>query len=159
FTRLKSEFLQRGWTPLHREPQRLSTFARIPPERIMPSYGDSLQYLEGSTVIVEPMPINLVTVHAPSKLHQSGQSQMFQAVDFAGQMQRLEKDQGHDRTIVVADRNMNPFEPGMVASIGLHAMMTQDGVRSEARNVRGTVRRFFYTPMWSFFGDLSPGPP
>ena len=54
---------------------------------------------------------------------------------------------------------MNPFEPGVVGSEGLHAVMTARIACTDGRIVDGEYRRFFYNPMWRFFGERSEGPP
>ena len=53
---------------------------------------------------------------------------------------------------------MNPFEFGASAGAGLHGVMTRDIARLGSRVVREREYRFFYNPMWRFFGDGTPGP-
>ncbi len=65
---------------------------------------------------------------------------------------------GHQRTVLVGDLNMNPFDLGMVGAQALNAVMTRDLARSEGRVVAGRSYRFFYNPMWGCFGDRTPGP-
>jgi hypothetical protein len=65
---------------------------------------------------------------------------------------------GHRRTILVGDLNMNPFDLGVVGAQALHAVMTRQLARREERQVMGKPYRFFYNPMWSLFGDRTPGP-
>ncbi len=52
---------------------------------------------------------------------------------------------------------MNPFEPGLVASDGFHAVMDQKIARRRSRSVQGEDKPFFYNPMWGLMGDSSPG--
>ena len=56
---------------------------------------------------------------------------------------------------------MDPFETGVVGAAGLHAMMSKDVPTryNGERIVNSNSFNFFYNPMWSFFGDLSNGPP
>ena len=54
---------------------------------------------------------------------------------------------------------MNPFELGLISSEGLHAVMDRAVAAKVNRTVSGELRHFFYNPMWSLMGDLSPGPP
>ena len=54
---------------------------------------------------------------------------------------------------------MNPFEEGLVAADGLHAVMDRYTALKGQRTVQGETRKFFYNPMWSLLGDLSNGPP
>ncbi len=53
---------------------------------------------------------------------------------------------------------MDPFDDGVVAANGLHAVMTKALARTMSRTVQGREYRFFYNPMWAFFGDGTPGP-
>ncbi|MHC4430644.1 MAG: hypothetical protein ACYTBS_02275, partial [Planctomycetota bacterium] len=54
---------------------------------------------------------------------------------------------------------MNPFEHGIVGAAGIHAVSDRSIAARGTRKVGGEDRRFFYNPMWSYFGDVSPGPP
>src|SRR4051812_34060314 len=54
---------------------------------------------------------------------------------------------------------MNPFEDGLTGAPALHAVMTRKLAERETRVVQGTAYRFFYNPMWGFFGDRTSGPP
>ncbi len=65
-----------------------------------------------------------------------------------------ERHEGHQRTIVIGDLNMNPFESGMVAaSGGLHAVMSRRVAARDTRRVHKDPYKFFYNPMWCHFGD------
>lgn len=103
--------------------------------------------------------VNLVAVHFSSKLYQSDHEQTLNAARLGQSIRETEASEGHSRTIVVGDLNMNPFEHGMVAADSFHAVMTKQIARRMNRVVGGVERMFFYNPMWGRFGDLSPGPP
>ena len=81
------------------------------------------------------------------------------AVELSKEIVRVEDAVGHQRTVVVGDLNMNPFEDGMIGAPALHAVMTRQLARRVQRTVQGKAYRFFYNPMWGYFGDRSPGPP
>ncbi|HTU17781.1 MAG TPA: hypothetical protein VMG10_06920 [Gemmataceae bacterium] len=53
---------------------------------------------------------------------------------------------------------MNPFEEGVTAALGLHAVLTRALADRVERTVQGMAYRFFYNPMWGFWGDRSAGP-
>jgi hypothetical protein len=53
---------------------------------------------------------------------------------------------------------MDPYSPGVVGARGLHAVPTRAIAAKGSRKVAGKEYRFFYNPMWSFFGDRSAGP-
>lgn len=104
--------------------------------------------------------ILLAVAHLRSKMHgNDGVNQSLQVTHFADSILRLEKRYGHRRTIVVGDLNMNPFESGMVAARCLHGVPTKEIARKRSRIVENREYPFFYNPMWSCFGDQSPGPP
>jgi exonuclease III len=95
----------------------------------------------------------LAAVHFPSKLHWSNESFPYECGELARTIAKEEDRAGHRRTILVGDFNMNPFESGMVAAGGLHAMMTRRIAGRIARTVQGREYRMFYNPMWGHFGD------
>lgn len=137
---------------------KVAFFHRYTPER-MKNVLD-----EGGISIKEVFPplsnsFLLVGVHLPSKLHMSEDDQIFQAMRLTEVISEAEGKQNHQRTILIGDLNMNPFEKGMVSSDALHAVMDQAIARSVSRKVQGREKTFFYNPMWSYMGDLSLGPP
>lgn len=101
----------------------------------------------------------LVAVHLPSKLYLEASDQAQLAARVAKIVSEAERRIGHDRTVVIGDLNMNPFEDGMVGSEGLHAVMARSVAAKGDRVVHGEKRAFFYNPMWSYLGDDSEGPP
>jgi len=68
-------------------------------------------------------------------------------------VKELEKKVKHDRTVIVGDFNMNPFEDGIVGAEGLNAAMSRRVAEKEQRTVDRVKYPFLYNPMWSFFGD------
>ena len=102
--------------------------------------------------------IFLVVVHFPSKLQWSSESQQLECTVLASKIRDLERREGHDRTVLVGDLNMNPFENGIVGAVGMHAVMTRETASRGSRVVRGSSYPFFYNPMWGRFGDTSEGP-
>lgn len=110
--------------------------------------------------IWERREILLAAVHLPSI------KQMPKSADrakIAGRVARRiiekETDLGHSRTVLVGDFNMDPHEDGVVSSDAFHGVMTQQLARREQRTVQHESFPMFYNPMWSCFGDRSPGPP
>ena len=97
--------------------------------------------------------IILCVAHWPSKLHRSDESQTLAATVYSSRIRRIEKKARHDRTIVVGDLNLNPFDAGMVGAEGLNASMSRHVALKETRGVDGEDYPFFYNPMWSHFGD------
>jgi exonuclease III len=95
----------------------------------------------------------LATVHLPSKLRWSSESQAIECTGLARRIAQEENKLGHRRTVLVGDFNMDPFEAGMVAAGGLHAVMSRQVAARDVRTVQGQDYRLFYNPMWGHFGD------
>ena len=101
----------------------------------------------------------VVAVHLPSKLWKMTEDQAMSCARLARLVQEAEEKVGHQRTIVIGDFNMNPFETGLVASEGLHAIADRRIVAKRTRRVQEEDCTFFYNPMWSHFGALDSSPP
>lgn len=103
--------------------------------------------------------ILLAVVHFRSKLHQGEISQAQESTVLNRMIDSAEERIGHRRTVLVGDLNMNPFEAGVVGAAGLNATMVRNQARKELRVVQGNKYRFFYNPMWRYFGDGQAAPP
>lgn len=101
----------------------------------------------------------LVGVHLGSKLYMTEMDQSFASTRVMRSISEAEARIGHDRTILIGDLNMNPFEDGVVSAEGLHAVMARDVAARKTRIVKGQERKLFYNPMWGRMGDCSKGPP
>ena len=106
-----------------------------------------------------PTTITLVAVHLPSKLFRTGSGQALAATAFAQRIVQKEAELGHQRTIVIGDFNMHPFEEGMVGAQAMHATFCRAVAERERREVDGRPYSFFYSPMWQLMGDESGGVP
>ena len=100
----------------------------------------------------------LVVVHLPSKLWQKDEDQIFSSAEITKIIDTAETKVGHDRTLVVGDFNMSPFEKGLVAAGGFHAVMDRRIAERGQRIVQGKRYQFFYNPMWGHLGDTGSGP-
>jgi hypothetical protein len=102
----------------------IQVFARFPDEFIAPVFEDDRLTVRRLTLpgIEE---ILLAVVHFPSKLYWSDESQAVECTRLADDLQVVEKSVGHQRTVLVGDFNMNPFETGVVSAAGLHAVMSR----------------------------------
>lgn len=101
----------------------------------------------------------LVGTHLVSKLWASDLNQALECTELIRQVLEYEAQLGHNRTIVLGDFNMDPFEPGLVAASGFHAVSSRRIAQSMARKVQKQSHKFFYNPMWSHFGEHPSGPP
>jgi len=98
--------------------------------------------------------ILLAAAHLPSKYSFSEESQVFESVNLSRMIDEVENREGHQRTILIGDLNMNPFESGMVAARGgLNAVMSRRLAAAGPRVVQKEKYKFFYNPMWGHLGD------
>jgi len=146
------------YSPGPRSSKRLVILTRLPPESLK-EVAD-----EAGVVIRSLRPpigfeILIVAVHLPSKLHYKDIDQTIISTRLAETIANAEERIGHQRTVVVGDLNMNPFEPGVVAHGALHAVANRPVAARGSRVVAGRSQQFFYNPMWNFFGDKPPRPP
>jgi len=98
---------------------------------------------------------NLFPVHFPSKVNWSDNSLALECVNLSRDIEDVEIETKEGNTIVMGDFNMNPFENGFVAANGLHALQDLEHVagKPSGRIIDGVNYRYFYNPMWNFFGD------
>ena len=87
------------------------------------------------------------------QMNQSGQVTLL-----AAEIRDKEAQEGHNRTILVGDFNMNPFEQSMTMATGMNAMMTTKCVERGSRTLQDNEYMYLYNPMWNLFGDRTPGP-
>lgn len=92
-------------------------------------------------------------------MHLTQVEQALEATHLHDDIERTEDVVGHQRTILVGDLNMNPFDSGVVGARALNAVMTRDLAEREERTVLHRSYRLFYNPMWGCFGDRTAGPP
>ena len=99
----------------------------------------------------------LCAVHFPSKLLQHTIDQSAFTMRFSAILAEAEKAVTHNRTVLVGDLNMNPYDDAVVSTTGLHAVMTRRIAQRETRTVKFESNLFFYNPMWSHFGEQKEG--
>jgi hypothetical protein len=101
----------------------------------------------------------LVGAHLASALHTNTASHDGECARLAKAILEAETRVGHNRTVLVGDLNVDPFQWGAVSTHGLHAVMSRRIALTGERTVQGDSHLFFYNPMWSRFGDHANGPP
>jgi len=105
------------------------------------------------------LPLLIVAVHLPSKLHAGDNDQELRIRQLREDITAQEARSGHQNTVVIGDLNVNPFEDALTAADGLQGVMDKKVAARPARTVQGRPWDYFYNPMWSRLGDDSPGPP
>lgn len=101
----------------------------------------------------------LATTHLSSLLNMDQRALDSLAKEIADAVRRNEVERKNDRTILIGDLNLNPFDPGVVETTGFHAVMSKRQAMEMSRTVQGRLYPFFYNPMWGGLGDRTPGPP
>lgn len=99
--------------------------------------------------------LNLFCVHFHSKVNWSEDSLALECVILAKDIEAIEGNSGIDNSIIIGDFNMNPYESGLVAANGLHALPDLNHIskQTKGRMIDGVSYKYFYNPMWNFFGD------
>ncbi len=139
-------------------PSRLVLLSRLPRPAVRPIGG----LPEVTLYRVKPFQgeeLLLVAMHLPSKLYLTDVAQALLASRLPTLIASGERSVKHQRTIVIGDLNMDPFEAGVTSSETLHAVMDRQIALRESRQVAGQHRSLFYNPMWSRLGDGTSGPP
>lgn len=95
----------------------------------------------------------MAAAHLPSKVNFTEESLLVESVHLAQSINKVETSEGHARTILLGDMNMNPFEAGMIAAGGLHAVMSRKVAHRKTRTVQHHKYKYFYNPMWGHLGD------
>ena len=148
----------RKYFDVHPENERLQVISRLSETQIKPRYQSLDQRLLILRVEIESKTILLGVVHFQSQRQWNKESQFAEAIFKAQEIAQLEDTDRHQNTILVGDLNMDPFHPGLVTAHAFNAVMTRKIAEREERKVSEKSYRFFYNPMWGFFGDQSLGP-
>lgn len=71
----------------------------------------------------------------------------------ARRISELEQKHETQRTLVVGDLNLDPFDEGIIGADSLHGVSSRELARKRSRTISGQEFRYFYNPMWNLFGD------
>jgi hypothetical protein len=136
--------------------ERIKIYPRFP-HRFMSIFGasESAKYTCRHVRLPARETFLLFAAHFGSKLYQSDDSQTLAAPVFSPVIRKAEKKAEHQKTILVGDLNMNPFDAAVVGAQGLNAVMTRELALRETRVVDRQAYPFFYNPMWGHFGDAT----
>ena len=97
--------------------------------------------------------------HFHANPHWTDEEQDLEVCNLAEDLRRVEDAAGHQRTFLIGDLNMSPFQKGVAGAKGLHAVMSAKIAAEGTRKVASREYPFFYNPMWSLYGDRRDGPP
>jgi endonuclease/exonuclease/phosphatase family metal-dependent hydrolase len=147
---------------LSQDTDKVRLFTRIDASRWRRRQTDALSArmaIWSVAVGSHPAGILVAAAHFVSKNNESPGGQALLAAELSKEISRVEDAVGHERTVLVGDLNMNPFEEGVTGAPALHAVMTRKLAGRGERTVQGKAYRFFYNPMWGCWGDRTSGPP
>ena len=139
--------------------QRITIFIRS--ELANFEHGPESSYYTSKKLTFSPnLTLLMVAVHLPSKLYQSEETQMLEAVEFKREIEDCEKRLNTRNTFIIGDFNMNPFETGMVAASAFHSIPCLQTALSKngKRKATGREHNIFYNPMWNLLGDFDGNP-
>jgi hypothetical protein len=124
------------------------------PGRFLRVVGEGHRYTIRLIDLPETQPgILMLAAHLPSKLQRSPESQAAAAMTMMSGLREREREAGHQRTLVVGDLNLNPFDDALVLAEGFNAVSARHTAAKNGRTVDGINYAYFYNPMWRFFGD------
>lgn len=161
-SRLNEDAAQVYFSAQERIPKRLKrslhVLTRLREDRVT-ALRDSAGIAVKRVVPIIGPDFTIVAVHLRSKLFQSQEDQALGVVSINKDIEQIENQVGHRRTLVIGDFNMDPFERGLVSFDCFHAVMSRGMAQRRSRKFAGQERAFFYNPMWNHFGDHPPNPP
>lgn len=104
-------------------------------------------------------PITICGLHLPAAPHHSLKARNQLLSRLSRDIGAVEKAEGHERTVLLGDFNLNPYDDMVVSSEGLHAISSlSEATRLRSREVQREERAIFYNPMWSHMGDRPTEP-
>lgn len=109
-------------------------------------------------VLTQAASLNLAILHFNSKMFLGSDDQVQLCPPYVQNIRAAEANVGQERTLIIGDFNMNPYEPGMLGCTCFHAVPSRREAARRNRTVGGNSYRLFYNPTWNFFGDHH-GPP
>lgn len=67
----------------------------------------------------------------------------------------IEDDLSIQKTIIIGDFNMNPYESGMIDFFGLHTTMCRRTALKEDRIIAGVSKRYLFNPSWQAYASVA----
>lgn len=104
-------------------------------------------------IIEQDSTMLLVAVHLPSLTNAERDDLNMYSCQISREIEQYEDAIGIERTVVIGDFNMNPFDNGMVSADSFNAVMCPEIAKKKYRIVLFDKKKFYYNPMWSLMGD------
>lgn len=98
----------------------------------------------------------LCCVHLTSQLYNGSEDMRnIRIRRIINDIQALEKNNNIEKTIIVGDFNIDPFEHGCINADLFHSLPYYETTVRKCRTVAGQSFQMFYNPMWNILGDFS----
>lgn len=140
--------------------RRLDLYSRFDRACFGPVLKEADHYLIRTVTPPGGIEIVLAMAHLASPSHKDLRARHSRFIGFGQDIRDAEKAACNERTIVVGDLNVNPFDDALLDVRGLNALADRRTVlRKDPRQFgRRNVEEFrlFYNPMWGHFGDAVP---
>lgn len=133
------------------EYEKIKVFAKFNEVFIRPIFENNRLTIRKLNIPSMEKEILVASVHFQGKHNWTDEDQFSECFNLTQTIQKTESYIGHQRTILIGDFNMNPFEKGMVGANVLHAIGDRNIALKKNRTVAGNQYDYFYNPMWSFF--------
>ncbi len=141
-------------------PQRIELYSRFDLRCFGPVLQEAGHYIIRSLTPPGGIEIVLAMAHLASPRYKDLRARHSRCIGFAQAIRDAEKAAGNERTVVVGDLNVNPFDDALLDVRSLNALADRRTVqRKDPRQFgRRPVEesRLFYNPMWGHFGDAVP---
>lgn len=92
-------------------------------------------------------------VHFESQMYSDEGNFQAEAMKLRGEIELAEEMLKSDKSVVVGDFNMNPFDKGMLSTLGMHAFPTKLEASKKSRKIKQVEHKMFYNPMWKVFSE------
>lgn len=141
---------------------KINLFTKLPNNALKPIQRQIFQdaRIISFKILYNGFEVNLIATHFLSRypFKERGDIDTY-AGFFKDVINEIENSTENEKTIIVGDFNMNPFDEGMINITRLHAVMDKNIALKMHRSYLNHYKKYkyLYNPMWSFFGDLSKG--
>lgn len=133
--------------------RKVKIITKFHPKFLVPIYEEERFSIRKLTIPSNES-ILLAGVHIPDKSHNDADNQLMICQRLRDSIEKMEKEHSIDKTLIVGDFNMNPFENGLVSPIGLNAVMSERIAQTNSRIIDNKEYKYFHNPMWSLYGDV-----
>ncbi len=118
-------------------------------------HEDSHFSAKGINTIIGPI-ITIIGVHLPSKIYKTDDDQTEISQHYSEIIEEIETREGHCKTLIIGDFNMNPFERGMISHRGFNSTFFKNIAEENVKMLNELSRKYFYNPSLQLYNDNVP---